>query len=217
MKNEKPVLAIETSGDFCNVAVYYNENKYVQTSVKIGRSHSKLILIIIKQLHNLTGTKISDVKHIALSIGPGSFTGLRIGLAAAKALSYGADRPIVPVSTFEAMANQIAPFIPEGESFGLVNKVNTFEVYYARFQKTKNSVKFVSQVTVVKQSEFPAPAGERVFGNLELPGAQVEKIVFSPSAVTIAALSNTEDPEAEYVDPDLLEPVYIKDFNINIK
>lgn len=217
MKDEKPVLAIETSGELCNVALYYSDSKYVQTSVKIGRSHSRLMLSVIKQLNLLTQNEISEIKHIALSIGPGSFTGLRIGLAAAKALSYGIGCRIIPVSTFEAMAYQIAPFMREEEIFGLVNKVNTFEVYYARFQKTKNSIKFVTPVEVVKQKEFNAPPGERVFGNINLPETEVEKIIFAPSAVVIAALSIREDYYEAEADPDLLEPMYIKDFSINIK
>ncbi len=217
MKTELPILAIETSGELCSVALYFNESKYVETSLKIGRSHSRLILSVIKKLLSLADADIKTLRYIAVSIGPGSFTGLRIGLAAAKGLAFGADCRVVPVPTFDAMGLQISKLLREGEMFHLVNKVNAKELYTAKFQKIENNIKFVTGVGVVSQSEFKSAPEERVFGNIDLPGIAVEKIVFSPSAITIASLSLKAEEEGKLVDQDLLEPFYVKDFNVIIR
>jgi len=101
------VLAIDTSGNVSSVAVV-NENEVIgEFTVNHRKTHSQTLMPMIDHLLTSIDIDISNVDYIACSCGPGSFTGLRIGAATAKALAHGIDRPIVPVPTLDALAYNI--------------------------------------------------------------------------------------------------------------
>jgi tRNA threonylcarbamoyladenosine biosynthesis protein TsaB len=97
------ILAIDTSTDACSVAIL-SPSGVQQTLVIAPREHTQRLLPSIEALlteHSLT---LSQFDAIAFGVGPGSFTGLRIGLSTAQGLAYGADLPLIPISTLQAMA-----------------------------------------------------------------------------------------------------------------
>ena len=89
-----------------------------------------------------------DLKMIAVSDGPGSFTGLRIGMSAAKGMADALSIPIIPVPTFEALALQISSFLDENEIV-IANKINRDEVYFAKFQIKMNSFIFTEELKIL--------------------------------------------------------------------
>jgi tRNA threonylcarbamoyl adenosine modification protein YeaZ len=207
MIEEKPILAIETSGEQCGVCVFWNSEKYVEITSRIKFSHSKKIFSIVENTLSLAEVSLNEVQSIAVSIGPGSFTGLRIGLAAAKGMALGASLPICPVPTFEAIALEALNCTKIGEKFFIANKVNKEEFYLAGFINTGNIYKFVQELGIVSRIEFENNfRDELIFGN-----AGNNRLNF-PSARSIALWSLLFGKKREQTNFDLLEPLYIKDF-----
>lgn len=99
-----PILGLDTATQVCSVAVATEDKLLAEITVNTKKTHSERLMPYISQLLEMAGLKKDELTGIAVSIGPGSFTGLRIGLATAKAMSYALTLPIVGLSTLEAMA-----------------------------------------------------------------------------------------------------------------
>ncbi|MBP3654021.1 MAG: tRNA (adenosine(37)-N6)-threonylcarbamoyltransferase complex dimerization subunit type 1 TsaB [Oscillospiraceae bacterium] len=97
-------LAFESSAKAASVALCDGENLIAQTTQNCGLTHSVTLLPMAEALLKNTGYKLSDVELFAVAHGPGSFTGIRIGVSAVKGLAWGAEKAAVGVSTLEAMA-----------------------------------------------------------------------------------------------------------------
>ncbi len=101
-----PVLAIETS-QLCGGVAIVEDEVLGEVILSSKETHSKRLLSAISYLLKRLGLKLKDLSAIAVSIGPGSFTGLRIGLATAKGLCLGSGIPLIGIGTLEAMAANI--------------------------------------------------------------------------------------------------------------
>lgn len=101
------ILAIDTSGPICSAAFLDSGSNQiiVQRSDDIGRGHAELLLPLIEQLMESEKLKWNDVEAVGCSTGPGSFTGLRVGLAASKGIAFARSCPCIGVSVFEAFAH----------------------------------------------------------------------------------------------------------------
>jgi len=97
------ILAIETVTEVCSVAVYY-QGEIKQEICTERNGHSKHVLGMVETLCQQCGVQLADMDAIAVDIGPGSFTGVRIGLGVAQGLSYGADIPVIGVQSLAALA-----------------------------------------------------------------------------------------------------------------
>ena len=102
--NNKPILAIETSNKICSVCLYFNDEKYSEVNHLNKYSHSKIILSLIDNVLKNCDTELRDLSYLAFSEGPGSFTGLRIGLSAVKSIAFANSLQVSMVPTFEAAA-----------------------------------------------------------------------------------------------------------------
>lgn len=102
------ILALESSAKAASVAVTDGEKLLCQLYQDCGVTHSQTLLPMAQQALSYCGLSVSDLGLVAVSRGPGSFTGLRIGIATVKGLCWGAEKPCVGVSTLEAMAVQIS-------------------------------------------------------------------------------------------------------------
>ncbi len=97
------LLAIETSTPACSVALIVGDARFSHYSEE-PRSHTRLIMAMIDEVLSEAGTTVDQLDAIAVTVGPGSFTGLRIGFSTAQGLAFGADIPVIPVSTLEVLA-----------------------------------------------------------------------------------------------------------------
>ena len=79
MSEDKPILSIETSESICGVCVFFTETKYFESQIYLKNSHAEKLFEIIDYVMRSAGIETSDLDKIAVSSGPGSFTGLRIG------------------------------------------------------------------------------------------------------------------------------------------
>lgn len=207
--DEKPVLAIETSQALCSACVYYNDDKYFQAGMNLKNAHAEKIFELVDIVIKNAGISFSVLEAVAVSSGPGSFTGLRIGMSAAKGIAFGANIGIIPVPTFEALALQISGFLPEGNDFIIANKVNSEELYYAKFKVCGNSFIFTEKLDIIRKEELKMLQGIPVFGNYA--GMNIKS---SPDSLYVAKMSRSIKP---VVDFDDLEPTYIKNFFIKEK
>jgi tRNA threonylcarbamoyladenosine biosynthesis protein TsaB len=220
MTEDKPILAIETSESLCSTAVYFSDEKYFQSVLRDRHSHAEKLMASIEHSLNSAGISVKDIGSIAVSSGPGSFTGLRIGMSAAKGLALGADLAIIPVPTFEAMAMQISEYLNLDSEFIIANKVNSEEIYYARFQVIANKTIFVDNLQVIKKTDFKGKTNTLQFGNVSLNENRENRImrnIISPDAVHIARWANTYGKNLATYDYDYLEPDYHKNFIIKAK
>ena len=125
------ILALESSAVAASAALCEDEMLLGQTYLHTGLTHSQTLLPMAADLLEQCGLKPQDLDLIAVAAGPGSFTGLRIGVAAAKGLAWAAELPCAGCSTLEAMAWSLAGFL--GEVCAAMD-ARRHQVYNARFQ-----------------------------------------------------------------------------------
>lgn len=216
MNDNKPILAIETSENLCGVSLYFSEKEYYSSTINLKHSHSEKLFEIIQFLFSTANIGNEEINAIAVSAGPGSFTGLRIGMAAAKGIATGAGVPIYIVPTFEALAYQLSFELENGSTFIIANKVNKDEVYYAKFQIKSNNYIFVEELTILTNIEFGRKAkGVKVFGNALDSG--FNKSLCSPSPEFIAKWALKFGKDNMIYDYDYIEPLYLKTFTVKMR
>ncbi len=100
------ILGIETATAVCGAAIARDGRIVAETHLLAPKSHSERLLLLVDEVLRSAHVEVSSLDAIACSIGPGSFTGLRIGLSVAKGLAFGTRAAIVPVPTLEALAER---------------------------------------------------------------------------------------------------------------
>ena len=98
------LLAFETSAKSCSAALHDGKGLLAESYQNSGLTHSQTLMVMAEDLLKVCGKSAADVTHLAVAAGPGSFTGVRIGVSAAKGFAWGAEKPVYGVSTLEAMA-----------------------------------------------------------------------------------------------------------------
>jgi len=216
--DNKPILALETSENICGVCIYFSDEKYFSSAINLKHSHSEMIFEITESLFKIAGIRPPDLDSIAVSEGPGSFTGLRIGFSAAKGIAYGAKLPIIPVPTYEALAYQLSSILKEDYEFIISNKVNKDEVFFSKFQIKGNNYIFVEDLTILTKELFIQKSEAfKVFGNASiLNGKQVE-YPYVPDPLFVAKWAVEFGMSRKTFNYDFLEPNYLKDFIIKEK
>lgn len=131
------ILALESSAVACSACLTEDERLIAQAYENSGMTHSKTLLPMAEELLKHCGAKMEDIDVFAVAAGPGSFTGLRIGVSACKGLAWALEKPCAGVSTLEAMAWGIALW--RGE-ICCVMDARRNQVYNARFTSDGESI-----------------------------------------------------------------------------
>ncbi|SFG50559.1 tRNA (adenosine(37)-N6)-threonylcarbamoyltransferase complex dimerization subunit type 1 TsaB [Oribacterium sp. WCC10] len=106
------ILGIDSSGHTASCALLEDGVVLAEYSTNIGLTHSQTLLPMVAEIFSRTGREVRDLDAIAVSAGPGSFTGLRIGASTAKGLALGYKIPLIEVSTLQALARNVSVQIP---------------------------------------------------------------------------------------------------------
>ena len=125
------VIALESSAITASVAVTENDRLLAQSFQNSGLTHSATLMPMVSDLLKNTGLTLDEMDVVAVAAGPGSFTGVRIGVAAAKGLAWPGDKPCAPCSTLESMAWQCAHV---GGEICAAMDARRNQVYCARFR-----------------------------------------------------------------------------------
>jgi len=205
-----PLLAVETSEKLCGVSLLLNEKEFYSAKIFLPHSHSEKLFELIEMIRDNASIKLNEIKSVAVSSGPGSFTGLRIGMAAAKGIAAGLNIPIIPVPTFEALAFQLSQILPDEQKFIIANKANRDEAYFAKFHVKNNNYIFEVELKILPIEDIKQGDRELLFGNISLNHNQI--ISPEPEYVGFWAVKFGKDRLVK--DFDFLEPNYIKDFII---
>ncbi len=220
------ILCLETSTPVCSVALNESCCTLALRENEKQNAHSEMITTFIKEVMDIAGINYSQLDAVAVSQGPGSYTGLRIGVSTAKGICYAADLPLMAIDTLEAMAHgmkarlygQIAP----GDLLVPMIDARRMEVYTSVFDNNLLRVTD-TEAMVIDENSFSDLSREHrlwLFGD----GAPKLKqtlenrpnifIVegFKPSAAFMLPLADKALHEQRFVDVAYFEPFYLKDF-----
>ncbi|MGE4371933.1 MAG: tRNA (adenosine(37)-N6)-threonylcarbamoyltransferase complex dimerization subunit type 1 TsaB [Xanthobacter sp.] len=117
------ILALDTALAACSVAVLDTETDSIMAgdSLLMNRGHAEALIPLVEQVMSHAGIDFEDLGRIAVTVGPGSYTGLRVGLSAARGLGLTINRPVVGVTTLSALA---APFLAHDDSMAVVSVID---------------------------------------------------------------------------------------------
>jgi tRNA threonylcarbamoyladenosine biosynthesis protein TsaB len=217
------LLSLETSSPVCSVAVHQAGVLLGQAELRLEKSHSSHLSLLINQLLENTGHSLQDVAAVALSDGPGSYTGLRIGGAAAKGLCFALDIPLLAISTLQALAWQVAAYTasPEDYLFCPMLDARRMEVYTAVYTHYGQEILPPSALVLTPEVLIEQLRGHRVlfFGNgaIKFQPLVAESIQagfltgIEPSAVAVGALAWGAFQRQEFQDVAYYEPFYLKE------
>ena len=144
------ILSIETSASICSVAILENTNLLKKIELNNGLTHSETLMPIISQIFEETTLNLSDIDLLVCDIGPGSFTGIRIGIATIKAFSDSLNIPFVGISSLEALAYNIKndiSLLNINVICSLIDAKNE-NVYYGLFDKNYNMLEELSTCSI---------------------------------------------------------------------
>jgi tRNA threonylcarbamoyladenosine biosynthesis protein TsaB len=214
------ILNIETATKNCSVSLAKNgETILCKEIAEQGYSHAEKLHVFIEEILKETGIGVNDLNGIAVSKGPGSYTGLRIGVSSAKGLCYALGIPLISVDTLQVLAKQVV--IENGLIVPMLD-ARRMEVYSAIFDKSYSKIKEVQAEILTENSYAASPETFYFIGDCQekcktvLTAANLHflpEIVF-PSASEMSALSYEKFINNDFEDVAYFEPFYLKDFLI---
>jgi tRNA threonylcarbamoyladenosine biosynthesis protein TsaB len=182
------------------------------------QDHASWLHMAVKKVMADAGVGIKDLEAIAVTIGPGSYTGLRVGLSAAKGLCFALDIPLMAINTLDVMANAVQG--EEADFYCPVIDARRMEVFMAVYGKNMETITNPC-ATIIDETSFDSllAVGKTIFtGN---GGEKIRKIICHPNAIfrnstTTAAdmvrLSAEKFSQKKFADIAYTEPFYIKEF-----
>ncbi|WP_109435577.1 MULTISPECIES: tRNA (adenosine(37)-N6)-threonylcarbamoyltransferase complex dimerization subunit type 1 TsaB [Aquimarina] len=214
------ILCIETSTTNCSVALAKErEIICLEEDYNTSYSHAERLHNFINKVISRAGISLKDIAAVAVSKGPGSYTGLRIGVSAAKGLCYALDIPLIAISTLRSLALQIDS---ENEAY-IVPMIDArrMEVYSAIFSNQNEQLRD-TKAEILTEDSFKKYLDKK---NVYFVGNGVEKFsaicnasnaIFVenklPSAQEMAVLSHSKYQDKDFEDVGYFEPYYLKDF-----
>ncbi len=210
------LLAIETSGMQGEIALADSGNVLEERSLCTeGRRHAQTLISEVQQLLQQRGLKSADLSAIAVSVGPGSFTGLRVGIVFAATLSWLHKLPLVAVNTLEALAQQI----PAAETHAtIISDAQRNEVFAAptKWNSEQQLWRLQDNVQVRLPEELAGaqlvagPVAERHAAALLAAGHKAGILQLQPHAGAVAQVGWQLVAEGCFSKPEELEPLYIR-------
>ena len=216
-------LAFETSAKAASVALTENGRLLGESYQNTGLTHSQTLMVMAEDLLKQCGKTVSDVTAAAVAEGPGSFTGVRIGVAAAKGFAWGRQLPCYGVSTLEAMAVSLGVY--EGHICACMDARRS-QVYNALFLVDKGVIERVSEDRAIALADLKTDL-EHIDGPIYLVGdgslltyktlsGEIPDLILPPEhrmhqrAVGVAILAEQKQSAGEPGDGNALSPNYLR-------
>ncbi|MFA8300975.1 MAG: tRNA (adenosine(37)-N6)-threonylcarbamoyltransferase complex dimerization subunit type 1 TsaB [Hyphomicrobiales bacterium] len=216
------ILCIETATQICSVAIGVDGKVVSLRENTRKNSHSEMITLYIQEVLDEAGINVQDLDAIAVSKGPGSYTGLRIGVSTVKGLAYSLEKPVIAISTLQSMAQSMASEYDENTLLCPMIDARRMEVYCAMYDSGNNQVSNIEAKIIDEDSFVDILEKQKVvfFGD----GAEKCKEVFEsksnaiftekglPSAVPMVDIAERLYAKEQFEDVAYFEPYYLKDF-----
>lgn len=218
------ILNIETSTNVCSAAISKNGEVIDLLENFEGQSHASLLTVFIEKLFKQNNINFTDLDAVSISEGPGSYTGLRIGVSVAKGICYAQNKPLIAINTLQAMAMMAKESIsdlPQNALFCPMIDARRMEVYSALFDIELNTIrKTIAEIieenayqTELKDNPiyFFGDGAKKCADNINHQNAIFNDKIY-PSAKYMARLSQIAFENSEFKDAAYFEPFYLKDF-----
>ncbi len=220
MFNNK-ILCIDTTSEFCSISLFENKILIENRNSKIERSHSKLIIKLIDDILTNNKLKAKELDAFSISKGPGSYTGLRIGLSSIKGFCYALDKPLIALNTLKVLAESALEYIEDKDSI-LCPMVDArrMEVYTKTFNYKLNELT-KDQALILEKDSFENYKDKNVyfFGDGSYKFKEIvnkRNFIFlnniNPNSKFMGQLSYDKFINKDFEDLSSFEPNYIKDF-----
>ena len=215
------ILSIDSSAVAASVAICEDTTLLAEYTLNNGNTHSETILPMVESALSMLGLSVSDIDLFAVSNGPGSFTGVRIGTATVKGLAFGSSRPCVGVSTLEALAYNLVGY--KGAICPVMNARRS-QVYTALFESDGERLTRVIEDTPMSISELDGVLSElgeavRFCGDgydVTVPNLKSCKFISVPerervqSAYSVAVVALEKYKSGEYTNDKDLVSTYLR-------
>ncbi len=225
------ILAIDTSTAWCSVALSLGDQTPLLRHELVSAGASQLVLPWVESLLQQANLKLGDLDAIAVGIGPGAFTGVRLGVAAVQGLAISCDLPILPVSSLDAIAAQL---IKENafkqanpKAFSIAIDARMEEIYWAKYEpplETRSLAKRIGDIHLSKPEELDLEGidflagsainafGDRLFANTKIPLTTIAlDAAIHLTAIGILDCAQNQWKEGRQINVRSLEPLYVRD------
>ncbi|RPG30362.1 MAG: tRNA (adenosine(37)-N6)-threonylcarbamoyltransferase complex dimerization subunit type 1 TsaB [Muricauda sp. TMED12] len=219
------ILHLETATTNCSVSISRDDEIIVlKENNAASYSHSEQLHVFIKEALKEASLSFSDLDAVAISKGPGSYTGLRIGVSAAKGICFSLDIPLISIPTLQSMANQVD--LKPGELVIPVLDARRMEVYSCVYDNNYQKIR-ETRAEVINEESFVEYLGEN---KVYVMGSGAEKcrgvlqhpnFIFNesvvPSAKDMVSIAFEKYESKQFEDVAYFEPYYLKDFVLQQK
>lgn len=217
------ILCLETATTLCSVALCDRNGVAASRESNDSKSHASLLTVFIGELLSEAGITAYDLDAISVSKGPGSYTGLRIGVSAAKGLAFAASRPLIGIETTLSMYHGLRENLAADRNtlFCPMLDARRMEIYYAVYDSEGKIVKHISAEVIDENSFADLPAGKEIImfgpGAMKLKDSVKRPGIMFRDDFRMSAAHQLKPAYASldngYVeDVAYFEPLYLKDF-----
>ena len=215
------ILSLETSTDVCSVALHDNETLLASISLQEPQAHASRLGPLIERVMRDSHRSLKDLRALAITKGPGSYTGLRIGTSTAKGICYALDIPLIAVGTLELLAFQARELGKQNALLCPMIDARRMEVYCLVSDAALHIVQPVS-ARIIDENSFAELLSEHkvfFFGNgsskcravIQHPNAVfIDDIV--PAAAALGEMAEKKYTEGAFEDLVQFKPFYLKEF-----
>ena len=219
------ILALETSTNICSIALLSNNKIIAYKENSEHNSHSQSLTVLIKKLLEESDFNINKIDAFAVSIGPGSYTGLRIGVSVTKGLCFGLSKPVIAVSTLKALAKQFLNKNSKKNNSNLLLcpmlDARRLEVYTALYKHDLTEI-IQPQPLLIDETSFKKQLlknkicffgdGSEKCKNIINSENAIFDCSINISAIAVAQIAQIMFDGKQFADVAYFEPLYLKEF-----
>lgn len=210
------ILAIDTSSKICSTAILEDENVIGVNNLDNGKTHSENLMVLIEGLLKRNNLKVSDINMIACSVGPGSFTGIRIGISSIKAISEVLNLKVASVTSLETLAKNVE----NAETIVSLIDARNDQVYCGIFDNSYNKKQdYIADdintvIQILKQYKNITFVGDGAILHKELLKENLSNIIFSENneqcASMLGKIGYKKFLENDLCSADTIMPMYLR-------
>lgn len=213
------ILSIDTSSSICAVSVLEDTNVIQEINLDDKKTHSENLMVLVKKILEISNIKLKDIDLIVCSTGPGSFTGIRIGVSAVKAMAEVLEKPVIGISSLDSLAGNEK--VEDGYICSIIN-ANNNQVYAGVYDKNINKVEDyiaddienVIKILEKYQNESILFVGDGAEFFKDRISNDFQKALFTTnntqSSVSQARIAYDKYKKGEIKTPDTLTPLYLR-------